>query len=81
MGGGTHQVELLLELLVCIVDAKLLKAVDVKRFKAAGQRTSRSRRYVIQIKHERLRIKKNNVRALPVNIQNADESVLLSRDL
>lgn len=29
-----YQVKLLLELFICIVDTKLLKAVDVKRLKA-----------------------------------------------
>ena len=33
-GGDAYQVKLLLKLFICIVDAKLFKAVDVKRFKA-----------------------------------------------
>lgn len=32
--GDAYQVKLLLKLLICIVDTKLLKAVDVERFKA-----------------------------------------------
>lgn len=32
--GDTYQVKLLLKLLICVVDTKLFKAVDVKCFKA-----------------------------------------------
>lgn len=32
--GNAYQVELLLKLLICIVDTKLFKAVDVECFKA-----------------------------------------------
>lgn len=32
----TNQVELLLELLVGVIDAELLKTVDIKRFKSGG---------------------------------------------
>lgn len=36
--GDTHQVEELLQLLVCIVDAELLKAVELKHLKPVDSR-------------------------------------------
>lgn len=42
-GGRTYQVELLLKLFVCVVDAELLKAVDVERFEAEGAEELRGR--------------------------------------
>lgn len=41
--GDEYQVKLLLELFVCVVDAKLFKAVDFKCFKPEDKSTTRTR--------------------------------------
>jgi len=81
--GEAYQVKLLLKLLVCIVDTKLLKAVDVKRFKAEdkGNKDHIRNGHMRDQKHQAAGGEVIVVSALPINVQNTNESMLLSWSL
>lgn len=74
-----YQVKLLLELFICVVDTELFEAVDVKRFKAEDDK----QHIYVKAAPKENSIQDQNlcIFSLPVNVQNAYEGVLLSRNL